>query len=430
MTTRILFDNVVVNGVLVDRFASSPSLDTALLFDPDLNGTITNLTQSFVSLSDLEQTFDTTTKQYKCASAHYSQDKHPARFKVGRTTTGDANLTASLNNIWNQDKDWFILLTTTKDLTLLQEIATWAQGKPIIVGFSLEPSATMLDSSSEADLANVLAALDHNNVFISAHHQAGVDASGVGISVADGVATVTETNHGLRVGDPVTVSGATPAELNGNVVVASVPTDDTWTYKTTAADGAATGTINYFARYLFPEAALQGLQLGKDIGSSSWANKMLRNQTAMPTDLINDSQLQVLRDKKYITYVNPQNNISITADGFMVTGRQIVDETVRIWIELNIATNLFNMQISNEKIPYTNPGFNLISGPIKAALNEQLKRTGLNPYSDEQDYIITLPDALSASASDRQAGIVPPIEVIARIGSSALKFTVNVTLVV
>lgn len=62
-------------------------------------------------------------------------------------------------------------------------------------------------------------------------------------SVSSNVVTVTLANHGLSVGDEATISGATPAAINGTFTVASVPTANTFTYAATADDGAASGTI-------------------------------------------------------------------------------------------------------------------------------------------------------------------------------------------
>lgn len=428
----ILFDAVTVDVSIADKIASAQSLDIAMVFDPELSDTISNLTQAFVSLEDLVATFANTTKIHKCANAHYTQPGHNSTFKVARITSGDANITASLDAIWGQDKDFFQLLTTTKDETEIEEISDWALGKNISFASSIEIDSSMIDSADVTDLGSVLNASSNSNSFIHAHHEAGVDVTGTSITVSSLVATVTQATHGLRVGDPVTLSGADGTDLNGNHVVASIPTDGTWTFATTEGDGADTnnGSIDYFARYVFIEAGFQGFQLGKSIGSSSWAYKAIAGQTAIPKTLYSESNIEVLRDKFYITFTEPQNNISVTSDGFMINGRQIVDEHVRIWLEVNMTVNIFNVQLANEKIPYTNSGFELVRGAIAAALNVQLTRGGLNPYSDTQDFIIEMPDALSASASDRQAGIMDTIEVTGRIGSAVLKIPVNVVLIV
>lgn len=430
--TSILYDMVDVDVTLADKVASAPSLDIALIFDPDLTGTITNLTQSFTSITDVSNTFANTTKIYKCAAAHYRQPGHNSTIKVGRAAVGDANITESLDNLWDEDTNFFCLLTTTKDAVELEEISDWCLGKNVIFGTSIEITSAMLDSTDETDLASKLAASNNYNSFAFAHHESGIDVTGISITVASGVATVTEVGHDLRVGDNVTLTGADGTDLNGNHVVATVPTSDSWTFTTTEADGADAnnGSIDYFARYEFIEAGLQGFQLGKLIGTSSWAYRVITGANAVPKTLYTESQIQVLRDKYYLTYTEPQNNVSITSNGFMATGRQIVDETVRVWLELNMATEIFNTQIANEKIPYTNSGFELIRKAIAGPLRTQLTRNGLNPYSDTQDYIIDMPDALSATTANRQAGIMDPIEVTARIGSAVLKIDVNVTLLV
>ena len=64
------------------------------------------------------------------------------------------------------------------------------------------------------------------------------------ISVLDGVATATTVsgNHGYDNKDKVTIAGATPSGLNGTQVI-TVTGGTTFTFKTSAANGAATGTI-------------------------------------------------------------------------------------------------------------------------------------------------------------------------------------------
>jgi hypothetical protein len=70
----------------------------------------------------------------------------------------------------------------------------------------------------------------------------------VTISVLGGVATVTSVAHGLSVGGFVQIMFAVPDGLRGDKVILATPTDDTFTYDATGIpDGAATGTISYFA---------------------------------------------------------------------------------------------------------------------------------------------------------------------------------------
>lgn len=72
----------------------------------------------------------------------------------------------------------------------------------------------------------------------------GAGAQTVTINVASGVASVTfPTAHGMLADGILLVAGATPAALNGEQRISAVVNNMTLTYPTTAADGAATGTI-------------------------------------------------------------------------------------------------------------------------------------------------------------------------------------------
>lgn len=88
-------------------------------------------------------------------------------------------------------------------------------------------------------------------------------ASGVGVSVSGGVATVTSVSHGLGIGERFIISNSTIFFFDSGKVkvgsknVATVPTADTFTF---AASGVAdgSGTLDYvslFVAQYFPKAA-------------------------------------------------------------------------------------------------------------------------------------------------------------------------------
>jgi len=73
-------------------------------------------------------------------------------------------------------------------------------------------------------------------------------ATPVTIAVSSEVATVTSVAHGLSVGDFIQINFAVPHALRGDKVIVATPTADTFTYAAPDVDdGAATGTIAYFA---------------------------------------------------------------------------------------------------------------------------------------------------------------------------------------
>ena len=438
MTTRILNDKIVVNVNLQSPDISAAGLDVPLIFDDSLTGTITNLTEPYVGLTALAVDFPNTTKIHKCASAHYDQPGAVSTVKVGRAAAGDADITESLDNLWNQDKGWFRLLTTSKVEADIEEMSDWCADKNVQFHSSVEPSSDKLDALDETDLISRIAAKAQANTTIHCHHQSGLDEAAASVTTAApvgaaaAVATCTVVGHTLREFDNFTMSGAADSALNGNFVVLGVTDSDNFTFSakgaTLGAD-ANNGSIAYFARYEFIEASLQGLQGGKPIGSTAWDTKTLIGQTAVPTTILGASDIQVLRDKKYIVYVEHANNFSATADGFTATGEQIKNIDVKFWLEANLAVAALNAKKNNEQIPYTDKGFGLVVTPLQGPMDTQIVRQGINPLNNEEDYTIAVASALDQSSANVAAGIMPPIQIVGRVGDVVLEITVNVNLI-
>jgi len=435
VTVRILNDKIVVNVNLANPAVSAAGLDIPLIFDPTLTGTITNLTKSFVSYSDLSDTFDNATKINKAADSHYKQSNSVSTVKVGRAAAGDANITESLDNIWNVDKGFFRLITTTKDETEIEEISDWCVGKPVQFHASVEVTSDKIDELDETDLASRLSAKGNVNTIIHVHHQAGVNATGASITTAApvgtaaAVATMTSVAHGLREFDSITISGAADPKLNGNFVVASVVDVDNFTF---AAKGAATGadtnngSIGYFARYEFIEASLEGLLGGLPIGTVAWDAKTVVGQVGIPTTIISDSELEVLRNKNYMTYRDAGNAEAITPDGFTATGEQIKNIDVKFWLEANLAAAALTAKKSNPQIPYTDKGFLLVINPLQRKMDTQIARQGINPLNNQKNYDISVGKALDQDPADIAIGKMPPITIVYRIGDTVQTIEVNV----
>lgn len=86
------------------------------------------------------------------------------------------------------------------------------------------------------------------------------------LAVSSNVATATKANHGfaaltdgtIRVYPVIRISGATPAELNGDWRLASIPDADTFTFATTGiSDQTASGTITAKRAPLFSELPIR-----------------------------------------------------------------------------------------------------------------------------------------------------------------------------
>lgn len=270
------------------------------------------------------------------------------------------------------------------------------------------------------------------------------------------IATVTEVNHGLRVDDPLTVSGATPADLNGNKTVLFVIDANTFTYTAEGvADGAATGAIDYFARYKFFEVGISAFMLSKDIGAVSWdANGgfgAVQGQLATPQSLLSESEFVNIVGIKgqggqsgnvYLSRLG----FDVFTKGWMVNQRFIENETVRIWLEQRLAEAIMKVTAANPgKKPYSNNGLNQYFNEMQNPINEQLDRTGLLPLSDaEMDeiidaqvgaddlflrlagYIFIYQDMDTIDDADRLIGNVPNLFVFTKIGQAIHRIEIEV----
>lgn len=387
--------------------------------------TISDRTKRYTSISDVATDWGTTSKVYKAAVPHFQQSNHNQSIKIGRELAGDANITAALTAIRAEDTDWFFLASITKVKADILEIAAENAGKGTIYGTSTEDADVL--AGTAANVLETLEGLGYNDTFYVWHHQSGVDETAASITVASLVATVTVVGHGLRVNDPITVSGAAGADLNGNFTVVSVPTADTFTYATTESDGADAnnGSIVYFARYNFIEVGWAGRQLGRDIGTTTWDGKTLVGFTATPKTIMTEAQFLAILALDGNAYVD-RLGASMITKGKMVSGRFIENQTVLLWLDQRMAEASIAAFAANEKIPYTNSGIDVQLAAIKEPLDTQIARTGLNPLNDEENYTIVAPNALDIATASRVAGTIPDIEVTARIGNAIHKIEVAV----
>jgi hypothetical protein len=346
--------------------------------------------------------------------------------------TGDSSLTVALNDLYDFDPSFHQVLHIFKDDASILEIAAWVEGKPLMHGISVE-NIDVYDSNDSTDLLSQLAALNYNKTYLIWYHQSGVDAADVSVSVTDEIATVTETNHGLRVGDPLTLEGATPAGLNGNKTVLTVPSLDTFTFDATGiGDGAATGTINYFARYTFFESAIQALQLAKPIGSSSWGHKKVVGFASTPNEILSPSQALVIGDNagtaKGGGWYKDIKGDSEFLWGRMVSGRTIKVQSVNNWLQVRLQEAAIQAFKSNEQFLYTNADLAAIANALQGPLGTQLTRGGITPYDANNNWLIEYANAFDVPVADKNQNIMR-YTVTVRSGTEILHIAVNVAVV-
>jgi hypothetical protein len=348
--------------------------------------------------------------------------------------TGDADITSALDAIYSKDSNWFQLFSIYKVKADVKAIAAWVQGKTLKYSVSVEDQdiVDLLSTSLFAELN----ALNYSRTSGHWHHQSGVDAAGVAITVASEIATVTEALHGLRVGDNLTVEGASPSALNGNKVVLTVVDDDNFTYDAAGVvDGAATGTIDYFARYEFHEVAVDGLLLGETegtitgIGSKSWANKQVVGSVATPDDILSPTEALQINEQYNGNVYKELKGFAQTVGGKTFSGRTIKVQTVADWLETRLQEAVLQLFITVDQLLYTNQDISLIKNVQGVPMNTQLTRGGITPLDENVNYEITYPLASEVPQADKLDNkLVGTAKV--RAGTEILSIDLTVSMVI
>lgn len=387
--------------------------------------------REFANLADVAEKFPNTTKVYKAANAIFAQRRSPERIKVGRKSSGDANITAALNAIEAEDPDWYCLLAEFKTSAQIQEIATWIATRRKILIASSEDADVL--TAVTTDIASILKAAAHNRTGYLWHHQAGVDSSAATATIASNVITVLQAIHGLKVGDPATVSGHPQAGANGNFLVDTVPGSGSFTYKGTGlTDDAVAKAITYFARYTFPETAWAGLMLPTTPGSETWKFKNLTGIIATPKSELDTSEEGNAKGKNANVYV-PIAGLGATLEGVMASGRFIDIQRGIDWLQARLEEGIYQRLAKAEKVPYTDGGGMILFGEIAAVLDEGVRNGLLGPLLNSESgefYRITIPKVASQSQADRDARNFTGITVEAQLAGAVhkLEITVNASI--
>lgn len=416
--------NVTVN--VADTRITRAGFGVPLILELIASSVFTERVREYKDLTALAVDFANTTKVHKAANAIFAQQRAPTKIKVGRRDPGDASITAGLDAIELEDPDWYALLTAFKSSADIQEIATWISARAKVFFASSEDADVLTNVST--DIASILKAASYNRVAYLWHHQSGVDVTAASYTVASGVATITQTGHGLLVGDPVTFSNSAGISIDGNNTVASVVDANKFTVTTTAADQVVPVAVDYFARYTFPEAAWLGQQLSSDPGSETWKFKTLTGVVPVPKTILNATEESNALGKNANLYT-PIAGIGSTHEGVMAANRFIDIQRGIDWLEARIGEAVLARLQNEPKIPYTDGGGAIIEGEIASILDLGVQRNVLGPLLDDSGdfYRITVPKVADQLTADRTARNFPGITAQAQLAGAihSLAITVN-----
>lgn len=154
----------------------------------------------------------------------------------------------------------------------------------------------------------------------------------------------------------------------------------------------------------FADAAVIGGLAGRKIGS--WTAKFKRRSGVTFVPLTPTERTNLVA--RQMNFYEKAKGISLTSEG-TTTGDGVnkwIDNVVNIdWLKDTIQTNVFSLQNSEAKIPYTDAGAAMIEAQVRAGLSEGVDNTVIT-----EDFTVTVPKVEAVSTSDKALRVLPDVE--------------------
>jgi hypothetical protein len=207
------------------------------------------------------------------------------------------------------------------------------------------------------------------------------------------------------------------AATQDSEVLSSVSTDDIG-YDLNAAGYTRTALIHNDNHMDHPDAALLGRWLPYEPGSETVKFKQLTGIT--PTKHTT-SQRTALRAKS-VNFYETRAGVPIVMEGVTCEGEFM--DTIRFvdWVYARISEEVFGLFVSEEKVPFTDPGIAQVSNAIFSVL---LRGIEVGGFSNDPFPSITVPKANDVSAINRAARNLPDIRFRAQLAGAV--HTVDIT---
>ena len=160
--------------------------------------------------------------------------------------------------------------------------------------------------------------------------------------------------------------------------------------------------------------------LSYEPGSETWAFKTLSGVSAAELTAM---QMNVLQEKN-ISYFTEYGGKAITQGGKTANGQWI--DTVRFmwWLKAFMQNGIYNLFITNPKIPYTDNGIALVENQIIYALKRGQKMGGISPTEYDEDgnavpgFTVTVPLAKELTPAERASRQLKGCKFTARLAGA------------
>lgn len=432
-------DRIVKVDISLDTTGvSTEGFSTILCVGPHLHSLPRVSTYTFADQM-LDDGFSADDPLYKMVSDAFSQTPSPAAVKVGRRQVNSCTVTVAQLGATSA-----YTLTVSgygDDGNVTEKTYSYTNdegsSEDVLQGLSTAVTGdeSALLSASYSDGVLTLQAKDPSKPFaLKASSMLSVELGSVTESVAQTMAAVMNSDsdfYGVaftsKEQDDV-LAMAEWAESAGKLYGTSFGGDTVKNSEMTTDTGSQLKAKNYYRTFWFyhaveneyPEVAVMARCFAVDPGGETWALKKLAGITVDP---LTETEFNAITGKNGNTF-ELFRNVSVTQNGKVAAGEWIDIIRFRDWLEEEIKTNVFNLLINRDKVPYTDAGIAAIESRIREALELGQSRGGIAPTEYDEDgnqnlgYTISVPLAANISANTKANRELTDVTFTARLAGA------------
>lgn len=432
-------DRIVKVDISLDTTGvSTEGFSTILCVGPHLHG-LPRVSTYTAADQMLDDGFSTDDPLYKMVSDAFSQTPSPAAVKVGRRQVNSCTVTVAQLGATSA-----YTLTVSgygDDGNVTEKTYSYTNDEgssdDVLQGLSTAVTGdeSALLSASYSDGVLTLQAKDPSKPFaLKASSMLSVKLGSVTESVAQTMAAVMNSDsdfYGVaftsKEQDDV-LAMAEWAESAGKLYGTSFGGDTVKNSEMTTDTGSQLKAKNYYRTFWFyhsveneyPEVAVMARCFAVDPGGETWALKKLAGITVDP---LTETEFNAITGKNGNTF-ELFRNVSVTQNGKVAAGEWIDIIRFRDWLEEEIKTNVFNLLINRDKVPYTDAGIASIESRIREALELGQSRGGIAPTEYDEDgnqnlgYTISVPLAANISANTKANRELTDVTFTARLAGA------------
>jgi len=396
--------------------------------------------RSYNSLSDVIADFPVTTSpEYLCAQALFSQSPRPKKIKIGRadlaptqvyriTPTAVDDKTYSVTCAGEGVTAEEVSFTADSSATVAEITAGLEAALNLVTGKNFTATDDTTHVTITGDAAGDWFSLevdDPANMKIEQlHADPGIatDLAAIQIEDDDWYCLLTNFNSNAMV-----LATASWVEAQKKIYVVDVNESDAITTVAGNSDTlddlatvnrARTAGLYHPSPLAFNAAAWAGRCLPEEPGAITWKFKQLSGVAPVKLTSTQRGNL-IARSANFFETVAGLDIMSegTTADGDYVDVQRSLD-----WLDDDVSKSVFEDMAAGGKVPFTNAGVTVIQNAILGSMQRAVAR-GI--FSDDPAPVVTVPDVADISAANKTARTLPDVKFSGTLAGAIHKTTIT-----